>query len=440
MVSFQPDLSRLKHRTFADILEGTTRKEILRSPALNTFLQGPAKCSQKPGHQPEGSGRHYDPAGGSILNQFPSEIINKIASYLDPVWMFQLEKAVPELGDYLHSQEASSVWYGVLPAAMLLQPEMHQSEDQKGLKEQRFCDMGLLGAPGVLQKTEVGHNVRIHHNTRQSTITPLANTDRQLQSRATSPRSFCLPSLPGVSTLAHEIALKPRWDVRQHQPSREYPIIKFPDGTYRVRTLALGGPFMPHISYRREILGRMLSFRSPCCCLCLEKFPETTGRHLLLGLPFCKSCYDALMWIPEPLGSAVTKHVTKHLKSRDMRTTATHRVDRYRSRRLAVADAASQELFGVDMKTAEAKDAYFQRLAKFKNKGTALEGQRRKIRHKIIEKAQSIWDRDLLSSRKAKYWKASFLPSRLLGEVLFAPVALNHNALPQITESCARMS
>lgn len=79
----------------------------------NSLLPGPPPCSQLPGPTPP-SGVHFDPKNGSILEQFPTEIIDKILVNLEPIWLFQLELAVPSIALYLTHPAANPIW--VCPA------------------------------------------------------------------------------------------------------------------------------------------------------------------------------------------------------------------------------------------------------------------------------------------------------------------------------------
>lgn len=75
----------------------------------NSFLSGPSPSIESPGPAPY-SGVHYDPKNGSILEQFPPEILDKILINLQPIWLFQLELAVPNIALYLTHPASNPVW------------------------------------------------------------------------------------------------------------------------------------------------------------------------------------------------------------------------------------------------------------------------------------------------------------------------------------------
>lgn len=81
------------------------KKSVIDSP----LLLGPPRSSVLIGDAPL-SGLHYDPANGSILEQFPSEILDKVLMLLEPIWLFQLERAVKSIADYLTSWKSNPIW------------------------------------------------------------------------------------------------------------------------------------------------------------------------------------------------------------------------------------------------------------------------------------------------------------------------------------------
>jgi hypothetical protein len=87
--------------------------------------RGPAPSSAGP--QPENTGIHYRQNVPFIL-QFPSEILCTIFTYIEPIWLFQLEEAHPDLRELLASPCCNKIWYDLLPAALMSEPECFQDE------------------------------------------------------------------------------------------------------------------------------------------------------------------------------------------------------------------------------------------------------------------------------------------------------------------------
>lgn len=88
-----------------------------------------------------GFGLHFYPRLPMLL-QFPPEILKLILSYLEPIWLFQVEEAYAEIKEL--SLALNSVWYNSLPAALYLVPEHFQDEDKVNHK--------LVGPTGDLFK------------------------------------------------------------------------------------------------------------------------------------------------------------------------------------------------------------------------------------------------------------------------------------------------
>ena len=75
----------------------------------NSFLPGPDTSNNLPGTAPS-SGVHYNCENGSILERFPTDILDKILVNLDPIWLFQLELAVPNIALYLTHPDSNPIW------------------------------------------------------------------------------------------------------------------------------------------------------------------------------------------------------------------------------------------------------------------------------------------------------------------------------------------
>lgn len=63
-----------------------------------------------------------------MILQFPQEILNTVIAYVEPIWLFQLEDAYPLLAQFLFTQQANKIWYELLPAALMCEPEYFQDE------------------------------------------------------------------------------------------------------------------------------------------------------------------------------------------------------------------------------------------------------------------------------------------------------------------------
>lgn len=65
-----------------------------------------------------------------MILQFPPEILYKVVAYVEPIWLFQLEEAHPVLAEFLSTQGANKIWYELLPAALMSEPEYFQDEGE----------------------------------------------------------------------------------------------------------------------------------------------------------------------------------------------------------------------------------------------------------------------------------------------------------------------
>lgn len=64
-----------------------------------------------------------------MLLQFPPEILQRILAYLQPIWLFQVAAAYPQINTLLGYETSNRIWYDVLPAALFLEPENFQDEE-----------------------------------------------------------------------------------------------------------------------------------------------------------------------------------------------------------------------------------------------------------------------------------------------------------------------
>jgi hypothetical protein len=82
--------------------------------------------------------RFFNPTRGSIIEQFPVEVLEKILMLIEPIWLFQLEQAVPSVAGFLKSEHANLIWYQAVPSALYGSPEAYQSESKRFWKDDRI--------------------------------------------------------------------------------------------------------------------------------------------------------------------------------------------------------------------------------------------------------------------------------------------------------------
>jgi hypothetical protein len=406
-----------------------SRNDIIQPLIRNTFLQGPPGLIALPVDRSlDPGGRHFDPDEGSILEQFDKEILRMILGHLDPVWLFQLEKAIPEMCRYLTSEKSNLDWYNAVPAPLLLEPERFQSETQKSLRVRHFtASMGEQTLPD-------GHLVNISDKEMRQMIMPRETSSLiMLGGYGRAPNKYTLPRLDNISMLAEENdKIMMRYVAHPRGSDLQYPLIRLDKATFRTRVLAIGGPYDKTLSYRRELLGNMLSSR---CCLCLEGMGPNFGGEAF-KLQFCIKCWDS-----------VTVHLSvyekHHVTGDDVLKTVQAGIPINKLLPngqiwLPHADEICRATYQIDLGTALAKKAYLHQLARYKNKEDRLSSAQRKLRIKILEAAQKIWTdpahpgRELVAGptkAQIEYMNQSFLPARKLGDVLFSPLALAHEAL-----------
>lgn len=91
------------------------------------FLIGPEALSAVEIYQPPDTGLHYR-VGIPIILQFPPEILCKIFTYIEPIWLFQLEEAYRYFMKLLSSSYCNKIWYDMIPPALMSEPECFQDE------------------------------------------------------------------------------------------------------------------------------------------------------------------------------------------------------------------------------------------------------------------------------------------------------------------------
>ncbi|KPI41240.1 uncharacterized protein AB675_7840 [Cyphellophora attinorum] len=253
------------------MVEDAARNNIIEPLIRNTFLQGPAGSIALPVDRSlDPGGRHFDPDRGSILEQFDKEILRIILGHVDAVWLFQLEKAIPKMCRYLTGAESNLDWYNAIPAPLLLEP----------------------GATSQNRKIVSKSAALLHLWMRQMIMSRETSSLIMLGGYDRAPNKYMLPRLDNISMLAEENnKIMTRYVAHPRGDDLQYPLIRLDKATFRTRVLAVGGPYDENLSYRRELLGNMLS--SGRCCLCLEAMGPNFGGEAF-KLQFCTKCWDSL--------------------------------------------------------------------------------------------------------------------------------------------------
>ncbi|ETN37553.1 uncharacterized protein HMPREF1541_07175 [Cyphellophora europaea CBS 101466] len=400
----------------------------------NTFLAGPRRCIDKPG-VPPASGLHFDHSNGPFLEQFPAVILSQILLELEPIWLFQIERAIPSIALFLTHKEANLIWYGVLPPALFCTPEAFQNEKQTELAKRYFYDRGD-------NKTRIVDVTIGPIERRQKNVVSIGVLPNNRIGDSTSLRRMGIQWLDNCSSTANETNTIQSFD-HLHRSS-SFPLIKSSDpdrgSKYRVRNLALGGPYEHYLSYRREILGHFHA--GVRCDICLEMLRSSDRKTKIIGLLLCQGCLGK--WTIDPnkeQGRVIeyVKDVLPHIAS--PRTGFNRSVHAPNGQIplfiwLPVADYIVRDRLGVDYLTAKAKAKYFDQIKQLKNKDSNLAVLRRKLRHQIVAAAEKILKEckadgmgQALNLELLKYWSQSFLPWSRVGEVLYPPKALDRIAL-----------
>lgn len=245
-----------------------------------------------------------------------------------------------------------------------------------------------------------------------------------------------LPLLDNCSSLAQEAALNPTVDV-SHRNSAQYPLVKR-FHAFRPRNLALGGPYEEHLTYRREVLGYL--YTASRCDICLAISTVYTPVAVrVAGFRLCTDCVAKWTINLDDKSGDVIEYVKQYfplLRSDDDGWDPDiHFPHGFISGRvlLPLLDHAVRQQLGIDYETAQAKDAYLGRLRRFNSKETNFDADCRKIRLLVMEAAERLYRSN--SPRfgnlgvRVEYWSKAFLPASRLREVLFAPEALDQDAL-----------
>jgi hypothetical protein len=98
--------------------------------------------------------------------------------------------------------------------------------------------------------------------------------------------------LPKINNMS-ELSMNAEWSCNLHHPTdtRYYPLIRTGKDSFRIRNLALGGPFQPEIDYRRELAGWLHYGKR--CQICALPFHQAYRPHQIdFGVLFCWDCYN----------------------------------------------------------------------------------------------------------------------------------------------------
>ena len=110
--------------------------------------------------------------------------------------------------------------------------------------------------------------------------------------QSTSTNGFV--TFPMITNLSH-LAVHVEWNIGlKHLSSddnndQHYPRVPVGCDKYRLRNLALGGPYQSQLDYRREHLGALHYGRR--CQICCETLGELRPYKHAFGVLFCRVCY-----------------------------------------------------------------------------------------------------------------------------------------------------
>jgi hypothetical protein len=98
--------------------------------------------------------------------------------------------------------------------------------------------------------------------------------------------------LPQINNMS-ELSMNVEWCCNLQHPTdtRYYPLIRTGKDSFRIRNLALGGPFQPEIDYRRELAG-WLHYGRRCQICALPFHPAYRPYRLDFGVLFCHACHN----------------------------------------------------------------------------------------------------------------------------------------------------
>lgn len=98
--------------------------------------------------------------------------------------------------------------------------------------------------------------------------------------------------IPKINNMS-ELCMHVEWscDLKHPTDTRYYPLIPSGKDSFRIRNLALGGPFQPEIDYRRELAGWLHYGRR--CQICAQPLhPNYRPHRIDFGVLFCHVCHN----------------------------------------------------------------------------------------------------------------------------------------------------
>lgn len=157
----------------------------------------------------------------------------------------------------------------------------------------------------IAQLKDFEYSAPILDATQWRLIPPVLSPERyHYEKRSPYHQCFEFPGLAGFTNMYRFSDLRDDALLIQSPGSDlQYPFIRSRFDHLRKRTLALGGPYDKHVSYRRELLGHAQQRRR--CHMCYEIFnPHTNTRAIIhCDLVICKSCYDSMVLTSEQVKS-----------------------------------------------------------------------------------------------------------------------------------------
>ena len=249
-------------------------KAFVKGGVLGFDLQNNSTTARA-GFQPPFSGLHFD-CEIPMLLQFPPEILQAILRYLEPIWIFQVEAAYPQIAEL--SASLTKLWYNALPFALYLEPEHFQVEE-------KFRTV----APGSCGVTRMASDKDHEGRLSRALMPSMLPRQRYFWAKSTTAKKLLvLPSINNLSPLA--AGLDYTCDIDHPSDKTFYPFIRVSKDLCRLRNMAIGGPFLSHFDYRREIAGHLHYSRR--CQICLELLLMDLGEFKVeWDVLFCCRCY-----------------------------------------------------------------------------------------------------------------------------------------------------
>jgi hypothetical protein len=206
-----------------------------------------------------------------------------VLGYLEPIWLFQAEAAYPPIRAL--STSLNSIWYEIIPLPCSPSPSISRTKTASRLGEQTHTLALSSLRPLMLGSCFEFRRVVQDGNMLQ---TPLPETRYYWDQSGFQHGLIVLPKINNLS----ELSMHVEWscDLKHLSDTRYYPLIPIGNGSFRIRNLALGGPFQPEIDYRRELAGWLHYGRR--CQICGLPFHQNYRPHQIdFGVLFCHGCH-----------------------------------------------------------------------------------------------------------------------------------------------------